>query len=154
MDMEGKEYTAILAVGDDGKAIVFKWLNKEDWMEEAIRQFNDLDEIDFNTIAGLYYADMTYSACGGDKCLGYPCAGDCWQSDWELKCLVDLKYLTMNLLTRLYTEHQFAENETLRDAIMNEIENIERLERDIIPSNDHSHPLGNQTQAESSALPE
>ena len=152
--MEVKEYTAILAVGDDGKAIIFKWLNKEDWMEEAIRQFNDLEEIDFNTIAGLYYADMTCSACGGDKCLGYPCAGDCWQADWELKHLIDLKYLTMNLLTRLYTEHQFAKNETLRDALLKEIENIERLERDVIPSNEKGefrasnpvHGAGSETE--------
>ena len=136
MNLKGKEYTAILSVGDEGKAIVFKWLNKEDWMDEAIRQFNDLDEIDFNTIAGLYYADMTYSACGGDRCLGYPCAGDCWQSDWELKCLVDFKYITKELLGRLYTEHQFAENEVIGDAILEEIENLERFERDVIPSND------------------
>ena len=79
------QYTAIISVDFDGGG------NLMEWSETAEQhQIDDqysiglLQDIDFRKPVGVYTAKLTGFYCGGSLCIGYPCAGDCYETDWSI----------------------------------------------------------------------
>lgn len=81
---EFKNGDAIVAVAEDGTAKLITLLTSEQWKEQAIAEYDDLGEHEFNdTIPGLYYANMTAGGCPPQG-HHYGCEGDCFYVEWEL----------------------------------------------------------------------
>ena len=75
---------AIIAVAVGGAASLVAMLTDENWKIEAQCDFDSIAEHTFNVPPGLYYASCTGSYCCGERCNGYPCAGDCFEVDWDI----------------------------------------------------------------------
>jgi len=97
--------TAIVAVSEDGRGFLVKWLNPEAWQIEDFHTYDVIEDQTFEGVSpGLHYADLIASQCGGSRCRGYPCPGDCFESYWELR---DEAYSSEELRSpsRLNQEH-------------------------------------------------
>ena len=80
-----KEYTAVISIDSDGGGSLMKWSEyAEDWQKEDHECMNLLPEYDFSKPIGVYQATMKGGYCAGSKCDGYPCAGDCYETEWEI----------------------------------------------------------------------
>jgi hypothetical protein len=81
---ESKNGDAIIAVADDGTAKLIVLLTSEPWKTQAIDDFDDLGEYEFEiTIPGLYYANMSAGGCGRGG-HNYGCEGECFYVEWDL----------------------------------------------------------------------
>ena len=84
-DCNLKEHTAIISIDSDGGGSLMKWSEYvEDWHKEDHECMNLLPEYDFGKPIGVYQATMKGGYCAGSKCDGYPCAGDCYETEWEI----------------------------------------------------------------------
>jgi len=83
-----KKYNAIIAINPEGKGFLVNWISPENWMLEAYKDFDCLEELRFDLDPGLYYASMIGYYCCGDIC---KCeAHDCFETDWILtKKIID-----------------------------------------------------------------
>ena len=80
-----KEHTAVISIDSDGGGSLMKWSEYvEDWHKEDHECMNLLPEYDFGKPTGVYQATMKGGYCAGSKCDGYPCAGDCYETEWEI----------------------------------------------------------------------
>jgi len=83
--MDEMKHNAILAISDAGEGFLVRWTNNEDWMEEQHRECDILPEMEIHEKAGLYYAIMVGSYCGGGGCSGMgECPGDCFEAEWRI----------------------------------------------------------------------
>jgi len=80
-----RDYVALISVNDTGGGALLEWGDlSEPWQKEDHAQMDMLGEYDFGVPIGIYTASMSGCSCGGSKCNGYPCGGDCFETEWHI----------------------------------------------------------------------
>jgi len=75
---------AIIAIDENGGGHLIKMLTDDQGLIDLEPEIN-LSELEFTEKSGLYFADISVSMCGGDRCSGRnECPGDCCEVDWKI----------------------------------------------------------------------
>lgn len=80
---------ARIAVSVSGEVFLMEYLpDAPEWLEDALDDLGGarayFGEFEESRPMGVYDIVFSWSYCGGNRCGGYPCAGDCGELDYEV----------------------------------------------------------------------